>query len=358
MKVVSIDDSQINLLLLESYCKDMGLNIRSFLNPKEGLAYCLESRPDLILVDYMMPELDGLEFTRSYRILDATTPIIMITAAGDDENLQQRALEYGATDFLSKPLNAPRFIARASNLLKLKKIQKLLENEAQILQEEVKKATKNIVQREHETLLVLGKTAEYKDPETGAHIQRVAHYTKMLAELCGESVRNQEILFHASPFHDIGKVGIPDKVLLKPARLDEAEFEIMKKHPKIGYDILKDVKSEFLQAGAQIALTHHEKYNGRGYPNGLKGEEIPLFGRITAVADVFDALTSNRPYKKAWSFEEACEFLIEQKGEHFDPRLVDLFVGNIERVRIIYDAYKEVSEESRDDNQLDYEVGR
>jgi len=358
MSVVSVDDNHVNLLLLETYCKEMGLLPNSFLNPLEGLEFCKANRPDIILVDYMMPEMDGLEFISKYREVDKITPVVMITAAGDDEELQLKALKLGATDFLSKPINSSRFIARITNLLKLKKAQNILEDEALILQDKVNEATKNIIQREHETLLVLGKTAEYKDPETGAHIQRVAHYTKLLAALYGEDEKSQEIIFHASPFHDIGKVGIPDRVLLKPAKLDEAEFEVMKKHPQIGYEILKDVKSEFLRAGAIIALTHHEKYNGKGYPNSLFGEIIPLYGRITAIADVFDALTSKRPYKKAWSFEEAVAFLIEQKGEHFDPKLVDLFVTNIDKVKEIFSTYQEEEHHSFKDEELDYEVGR
>ena len=175
---------------------------------------------------------------------------------------------------------------------------------------------------------MLGKASEYKDPETNAHTKRVSHYCKLLASAYGLNEELQDIIFYASAFHDIGKIGIPDSILLKPGKLDDDEFAIMKQHASIGYEILKGSKSKYLKAGGVIAYNHHEKYDGTGYPNGLKGENIPIFGRITAIADVFDALTSIRPYKKAWSVDEAFNLLIEEKNRHFDPILVDLFIKN------------------------------
>ena len=213
-------------------------------------------------------------------------------------------------------------------MLKLRKSQLLLQDKALLLQDEVKLATIRLKESEYETLQMLGKTAEFKDPETNAHTQRVAYYCKLLARAYGLDENLQDIIFYASPFHDLGKIGIPDNILLKPGKLDDDEFSIMKNHAKIGYEILKGSKSKYLKAGGVIAYNHHEKYDGTGYPNGLKGESIPIFGRITAVADVFDALTSSRPYKKAWSLEEAFDFLIEEKSVHFDPKLVDLFLEN------------------------------
>ena len=341
MRIISIDDNKTNLLIIESYAKILNLEIESFLNPKEALEASFEKEYDLVIVDYMMPEINGLEFIQSFRQNNQSTPSIMLTAVGDDMNLQIKALEYGANDFLSKPINAPAFKARIINMLKLRKSQLLLQDKALLLQDEVKLATIRLKESEYETLQMLGKTAEFKDPETNAHTQRVAYYCKLLARAYGLDENLQDIIFYASPFHDLGKIGIPDNILLKPGKLDDDEFSIMKNHAKIGYEILKGSKSKYLKAGGVIAYNHHEKYDGTGYPNGLKGESIPIFGRITAVADVFDALTSSRPYKKAWSLEEAFDFLIEEKSVHFDPKLVDLFLENKNEVINIHNKFKE-----------------
>ena len=341
MRIISIDDNKTNLLIIESYAKILNLEIESFLNPKEALEASFEKEYDLVIVDYMMPEINGLEFIQSFRQNNQSTPIIMLTAVGDDMNLQIKALEYGANDFLSKPINAPAFKARIINMLKLRKSQLLLQDKALLLQDEVKLATIRLKESEYETLQMLGKTAEFKDPETNAHTQRVAYYCKLLARAYGLDENLQDIIFYASPFHDLGKIGIPDNILLKPGKLDDDEFSIMKNHAKIGYVILKGSKSKYLKVCGVIAYNHHEKYDGTGYPNGLKGESIPIFGRITAVADVFDALTSSRPYKKAWSLEEAFDFLIEEKSVHFDPKLVDLFLENKNEVINIHNKFKE-----------------
>ena len=341
MKIISIDDNKTNLLIIESYAKTLSLQIDSFLEPKEALVASSNIEYDLVIVDYMMPEINGLEFIQEFRKNNLEIPIIMLTAVGDDMQLQIKALEYGANDFLSKPINAPAFKARIINMLKLRKSQLLLKDKAMLLQEEVNKATLRLKESEHETLQMLGKSAEYKDPETNAHTQRVSHYCKILARAYGLDENLQDIIFYASPFHDLGKIGIPDRILLKPGKLDTDEYEIMKKHSQIGYEILKGSKSKYLKAGGVIAYNHHEKYDGTGYPNGLRGENIPIFGRITAIADVFDALTSTRPYKKAWSVDEAFNLLIEEKNRHFDPILVDLFIKNKEDVMNIHNKFSQ-----------------
>uniref|UniRef100_UPI00404769AC HD domain-containing phosphohydrolase n=1 Tax=Aliarcobacter sp. TaxID=2321116 RepID=UPI00404769AC len=341
MKILSIDDNKTNLLIIESYAKALDLKIESFLNPLEALESSLSYEYDLVIVDYMMPEMDGLEFIKKFREKYEEIPIIMLTAVGDDMKLQIKALEYGANDFLSKPINSPAFKARIINMLKLRKSQLLLKNEALLLQEEVEKATLRLRESEQEILQMLGKSAEYKDPETNAHTQRVAHYCKLLARVYGLDESLQDVIFYASPFHDLGKIGIPDSILLKPGKLDEDEFLIMKKHCQIGYEILKGSKSKYLKAGGVIAYNHHEKYDGSGYPNGLLGESIPIFGRITSIADVFDALTSSRPYKNAWKIEEAFALLEKEKGLHFDPKLVDLFIENKDAVIDIYNEFSQ-----------------
>jgi putative two-component system response regulator len=341
MKIVSIDDNKNNLLLVDAYCSELGLSVKSFENPVEAMMHVLRERVDLIIIDYMMPELNGVEFVKEFRSGHPDVPVIMVTAVADDDDLHQEALEAGVNDFLSKPLNQIHFKLRVENLLKLHKSNLLLSDRAKLLEEEVNQAVKQINEREFETLDTLGRTAEYKDPETGAHVARVAHYAKMLAKEYGLDEDIQTTIFHASPFHDIGKVGIPDRVLLKPGRLDEDEFEIMKTHSIIGYDILKNATSKYLVAGGRIALTHHEKYDGTGYPKGLVAQDIPIEGRIVAVADVFDALTSKRPYKEPWSFERAIGLLQEESGKHFDPKIVDIFIKNIEQVKEIHDRYQE-----------------
>ncbi|MGM0520174.1 MAG: HD domain-containing phosphohydrolase [Campylobacterota bacterium] len=340
MNIVSIDDNENNLFLIEAFCQELNLNVKSFSKPLDALLYVLnkENQIDMILIDYMMPQLNGLEFIKEYRKNNKKVPIIMITAA-NDENVHTEAFTQGANDFLNKPVNATLFKARVNNLLNLYKNSLLLENRAQHLESEVNKATQNLINREHETLRVLGKTAEYKDPETASHVSRVAYYSRMLAREHKLSLKEQDLIFYAAPFHDLGKVGIEDKILLKPGKLDDDEYEIMKQHASIGYEILKDSQSEYLKAGATIAMQHHEKFDGSGYPNGKKGEEIHIFGRIVAIVDVFDALTSNRPYKKAWSFQEALDLLNNEKGKHFDPLLVDLFMKNINEVKDIYKSF-------------------
>jgi putative two-component system response regulator len=340
IKIISIDDNENNLFLIEAICEDMNLNVTSFSNPLDALVYSLKNKVDMILIDYMMPTLNGLEFIEEFRVHKKNVPIIMITAAGD-EDIHKSAFELGANDFLSKPINTVLFQARVQNLLSDYQNRLLLEDRAKLLEQEVAKATKELIDKEHETLKILGKTAKYKDPETASHIARVAYYSKMLAREYGLNEKEQDLIYYAAPFHDIGKIGVEDKILLKPARLDEEELKIMQNHSMIGYDILKDAKSDYLQAGATIALTHHEKYDGTGYPNKLKGEDIHIYGRIVAIADVFDALTSQRPYKKAWEINEAMNFLTENRAKHFDPKLVDIFITNKNEVLEIFNSFKE-----------------
>jgi len=203
---------------------------------------------------------------------------------------------------------------------------------------------KQVEQREKETLFVLGKASDVRDPETGAHIIRVGLYSRMLARLLNEDEVSQDLIYNAAPLHDVGKIGIPDHILLKPAKLDPQEMRIMKTHTSVGYEILKRTQSAYLRAGATIALTHHERYDGTGYPNALAGNSIPLYGRIVCLIDVFDALTSKRPYKEAWSFERAVDVIREQQGTYFDPVIVELFLASLDTVHRIYAANQEEDE--------------
>jgi len=338
---VSIDDNEQNLMLIEIFSEQIDLKIKSFSNPVEGLEFLKNNKVDILFTDYMMPEINGLQLIEKFREFNEDTPIVMITAAGDDTELKVNAFKLGANDFLNKPLDLTEFTLRAKNLLDLRKAKMKLQERADKLEEEVKKATIELIEREHESLQILGKTAEWKDPETAYHVARVAYYSKLLAKNVGLTEEYQDMIYYASPFHDIGKVGIPDKVLLKAGRLNDEEYNVMKKHPAIGYEILKDSKSKYLRMGAEISLTHHERYDGSGYPSGLVGEDIPISGRIVALADVFDALTSVRPYKSAWTFEDALDLLEDESGKHFDPKLVKIFFENIDSVKEIYQKFQE-----------------
>jgi putative two-component system response regulator len=341
--VLIIDDTEINLILFGALIKKLdNCRSHSFASPLEGLAWAASHIPDLVIVDYMMPDIDGLEFIQRFRALPncVDVPILMITA-NDQKQVRYRALDSGANDFLAKPVDKVEFLARAKNMLSLSSARRKLADHAEWLSSEVRKATEVILQRERDTVFRLCKAAEYRDPETGAHILRMAHYSQLIAKTMGLPVDQQELLLEAAPMHDIGKVGITDNILLKPGRLDQAEFEIMKQHAAFGYELLKDSTSRVLQAGAEIALGHHERFDGSGYPQGLKGETIPIFSRIVAVADVFDALTSERPYKKAWSIEAAVDFLNAGSGTHFDPQCVQAFLQAFDDVLAIRDRYQE-----------------
>jgi len=278
MRVLSVDDNGNNLLMIEVFAKSLKIHIESFENPIHALDDFKAKDYDMVIVDYMMPEMDGLTFIQEVRHIDEQIPIIMITAVGNDLKLHELALSAGATDFLTKPVIATIFKLRVKNLLELRKSQRLINNKALLLEEEVEKATIDSIESELETLQVVGKTAEYKDPETGQHIYRVSNYARVLSQAMGLTETMQDILYNAAPLHDLGKVGIPDHILLKPTSLNDEEWKIMKTHTLIGYDVLKKTKSKYLKAGAVIAFTHHEKYDGSGYPKGLKGQEIPMFG--------------------------------------------------------------------------------
>lgn len=342
-QIVIVDDTEINLILFSALVKKLGnCEAHTFEDSTKGLEWAKSNLPDLVIVDYMMPGLDGLEFIRQLRETPGreSMPILMITA-NDQKQIRYRALDVGANDFLTKPVDKVEFLARAKNMLSLNDAHRKMSDQAAWLADEVRKATREIVERERETVFRLSKAAEYRDPETGAHILRMAHFSQLIAREMGLPQADQDLLLEAAPMHDIGKVGIADKILLKPGKLDFEEFELMKHHAIFGYELLKGSSSRVLQAGAEIAKGHHEKFDGSGYPSGLRGEDIPLFSRIVAVADVFDALTSERPYKKAWELEAAVDFLNAGSGSHFDPRCVRAFLNAWEDVMAIRERFRE-----------------
>ena len=343
MKVVIVDDTPLNLTLMQALVNKVDdCAAICFGNPSEGLEWCLGNDPDLLIVDYMMPEIDGIEFIRRLRAnrLADDLPILMVTA---DHEKQTRydALQCGATDFLNKPIDRHEFQPRVRNMLALRRAHLATRDRAHTLAAEVLRATEEIHSRERETVTRLARAAEFRDPESGAHIQRMAHYSSLIGQHLGLAESYVDALLQAAPMHDVGKMGIPDQILLKPGRLTAEEFEVMKKHPKIGHDILKDSTSPVLQLAASIALNHHEKFDGSGYPQALRGKAIPLEGRIVAVADVFDALTSARPYKHAWPLEQAASYLREGRGSHFDPDCVDALLGAWDEVLQIRNRFRD-----------------
>ena len=332
MQVIIVDDNPVNLKLMENLVRRAGdYSLTTFQDSAEGLAWCLENTPDLLIVDYMMPPPDGLEFIRRFRENpgNADIPVLMITADHEKET-RYAALETGANDFLTKPIDNAEFRARLHNMLALRRSQKALTDRAAWLADKVAEATGEILAREREMIVRLSRAAEYRDPETGAHIQRMSNYSRLIANQIGLPPAEQDLILRAAPMHDVGKIAIRDEILLKPGKLDAEEFAIMKTHAVKGYELLRGSASSLLDAAALIAWTHHEKFDGSGYPRGLAGDAIPLHGRIVAVADVFDALTSERPYKKAWKIEDAVRNLEEGAGSHFDPHCVDAFVARLD----------------------------
>ena len=341
MNVLIVDDDPTNLALC-SYLLEALPDVTAIEapDPTEALDWCRDHDPDVVLLDYMMPGMDGMQFLQGFRNLPGkgAVPVIMITA-DSEVGVRHQALQLSANDFLTKPVNKVELRARVSNMLSLRQAHLDQSGRADRLDEEVRRATSSLLDREQETVHRLSRAAEFRDPETGAHLLRMANYTRHTAARLGLPASEQQLLLAAAPMHDIGKVGIPDHILLKPGRLTPEELVVMRRHPQIGADILKDSSSSLLQAAAIIALAHHERYDGNGYPNGLAGTAIPLYARIVAVADVFDALTSPRPYKPAWPLERARAFLLDNSGSHFDPVCVAAFLSDWDAVLAIHALY-------------------
>ncbi|MBT9568001.1 MAG: response regulator [Thiobacillus sp.] len=337
-RVVIVDDRSTARSLLEGLARTLepGIAVESYSDPFDALAHMQIHTPDLIISDYRMPGMDGIEFTRHIRAEPhlADVPVIIVTVV-EDRQIRYQALENGATDFLTRPIDPQECRARCLNLLALRRSQKALADRAQWLEDQVQLATSDVRSRERETLMKLAKAGEYRDEDTGNHIIRMSKYARLIAEELRLTAMECDEIEAASPMHDIGKIGIPDQILLKPGRHTSDEQAIMRRHPMIGHGILADSPSRFLQMGAVIALGHHEKFDGSGYPQGLAGEAIPLPARIAAVADVFDALTSKRPYKQAWTFEEALSLIRSESGKHFDPDCVRAFELRIDVVAAI-----------------------
>jgi putative two-component system response regulator len=332
-----VDDSRSVLDFLKRLVEADGMvQATAFTDPLQALASAMTQEYDIVLVDFEMPKMDGITFIRELRALSKFNdiPIAMITSIQSDE-VRMKALEAGATDFLPKRPQSLEMKVRLRNLIRLGLAVRKLNDRAADLASEVAAATVKLQEREEEIILRLALAVEYRDNDTGEHTLRVAKYSRIIAEQLSLSPRLCRDIYLAAPLHDVGKVAIPDNILLKPGRLTAAEMEVIRTHAAIGERILADSHCELIQIGAEIAVAHHERWDGGGYPNGLSGSEIPIAARVVAVADVFDALMSKRPYKEAMPLTEARRYLEDQKGRQFDPSCVDAFLARWDQVAAI-----------------------
>jgi len=346
VNIVILDDQSSMRSMLRHILEDISpeLQVLDFDSPLAALDWCQGNRPDLLLLDYRMPEMDGLEFARRFRrpLVHRDVPIVLVTVVGD-EPVRQAALDAGVIDFLVKPIRPRELRARCRNLLQLRQQSESVKQRALSLEQRLLSSMHEVEERERETLSRLARAIEYRDSGTSAYLERMAHFAGLLAEELGMFEEEVRMVEMAAPLHDIGKIAIPDAILMKAGPLGEDEVQMMRRHPRIGHELLSGSQNRFIQMGAVIALHHHERYDGSGYPGGLAGEEIPIEARIVAVADVLDALLSPRPYKPAWALEDALDYLAEQSGILFDPRCIDALMNCRGRLDDICQRYSATS---------------
>lgn len=339
--VLVVDDTETNIdILVETLGDDYDVVVA--MDGESALESVESDSPDLILLDIMMPGMDGYEVCEKLKADEATKniPVIFLTAMTEEQD-EARGLQLGAVDYVTKPFSPELVKSRVRNQLELKRHRDHLEELVQERTAQLQQAFGRIKDASLETIHRLSRAAEYKDEDTGAHILRMSNYSAAIARKMGLNEKVVEHILYAAPMHDIGKIGTPDRILLKPGKLDADEWDIMQKHATNGAQILSDSRQGFIRLGEVIALTHHEKWDGNGYPSGLKGGKIPLVGRIVAIADVFDALTTRRPYKEPFSLEKSYAIIQESKGNHFDPDVVDAFFAVEDEILVIKDKYKD-----------------
>jgi putative two-component system response regulator len=333
MRVMVVDDSMTNLVLVAKIVKGLGHEPVIYTDPLRAFADALRTPADLVISDFTMPGMNGLELVDRLRGAFGyeDVPMVMITGS-DDGDLRYQALDMGVTDFLRKPIDVPEVKARLRNLLKLREAQANLRNRAEWLDREVARATAALSAREEEVILRLSRAAEYRDSDTGEHIVRMASTCRIIAGGMGLDEAQCQTLFLAAPMHDIGKIAVSDAILLKPGKLTPEERSVMEMHTLHGFQILSGSDSDLIRQAAEIAASHHERWDGTGYPARVSGKAIPLYGRVAAVADVFDALTNARPYKDAWAPEEALAYMKACSGQHFDPACIKAFAERFDEV--------------------------
>ncbi len=342
-KILVVDDLELNIKLLESLLAEAGYRkVFSTTDPRQVAPLYKDLAPDLVLLDLHMPHRNGFQVMEDLREIerDSYIPVLILTGFPDHAT-RLRALEAGARDFLSKPFEHVEALTRIRNMIEVRLLHNDAREQNRILEERVRERTRQLRETQLEIVRRLGRAAEYRDNVTGMHVIRMSHYCAEMARAIGWSEEECEMLLHASPMHDIGKIGIPDRILLKEGKLTAEEWEVMKSHATIGAELLSDSNSPLMQMAMEIALSHHEKWDGSGYPRGLKGDDIPIVGRIVALCDVFDALTTERPYKQAWPVEKVIAELERQSGKHFDPALVETFKSILPKILQIRGRYTE-----------------
>lgn len=343
-KILMVDDDRAVVELMAAVLGKAGYRFASAHDGIEGLEKAKEILPDLVILDISMPKMDGLEMCRRLRAEPETQriPVVMFTGLAD-RSLRVKGLSAGANDFLTKPVDNTEILVRVGNLLKIKKYQDFLEAHGKILELKVEERTRQLREALLDTVQRLTLAAEYRDEETYVHVKRISYYTAVVVNHLGIPKPEADIMFYASPMHDIGKVGISDTILLKPGPLTPAEFGIMKTHTTIGARILRGSGSPYLRSAEKFAISHHERWDGTGYPMGLKGEDIPIEGRILGIIDQYDALRSRRPYKPPFDHEEAVRILTvgneKSSPSHFDPKILQIFKECAGEFQDIFDAH-------------------
>ncbi|SEL36671.1 putative two-component system response regulator [Ectothiorhodospira marina] len=342
-RIMVVDDERANLILMDRLLRTEGYsNLVLVQDPREVMASYRQAPTDLILLDIKMPHMNGFEVMEQFAALeDPLVPPILVLTAQHSRDYMLRALSSGARDFIGKPFDRAEVLARVRNMLDVQLAHRMTHDQKDMLAQLVHERTDEIRRTRLQVVQRLGRASEYRDNETGCHILRMSHISALLAQHVGWDRDHCERMLHASPMHDVGKIGIPDRILLKPGKLTPEEWEIMKSHATIGADILSGDDSDLLLMAREIALTHHEKWDGSGYPKGLAGHDIPMSGRICALADVFDALTSWRPYKEAWTVEDALGLIRKGVGHHFDPDLAELFFSLMPDILAIRERFPE-----------------
>lgn len=342
-RILIVNDQKLDDLVLEKILKSAGYHQILFVSDsRQATAAYQHYHPDIILLDLNMPQRDGFAVMEELKNIEKESylPILVLSGESAPEK-RLRALQSGAKDFLSKPYEGVEVLTRIHNILEVRMLHNQIRDQNRILETKVLEHTKELRDTRLDIIHRLARTAEYRDNETGIHIMRMSRYCACLGAAAGMSDPQCELLLHASPLHDIGKIGIPDDILLKPGKLDTAEFEIMKTHTTLGAELLSGSSFALMKMAAIIALTHHEKWDGTGYPKGLRGVNIPLVGRIAGICDVFDALTSRRPYKEPWPVQKAVDHIQTDSGAHFDPRLVEYFLKVIPEIKNIRTYHNE-----------------